>query len=143
MKQYLEIKPKGEGIELAEKLINASRERLELEDLKRRNKYKGKYIKISEKGRLSVEKDKGLSKGEWATLKKRLKPKQKKDRIYSAIGKLKQRFGFKGTAKSKRLTKKSKLALKIPIKKGEKILNQRSKFFKEEYEKEKALLAWD
>lgn len=38
--------------------------------------------------------------------------------------------------------KKSGLKVKLPYKKGEKILSQRSSFFKGEYEKEKALLSW-
>ena len=41
-----------------------------------------------------------------------------------------------------RKTKQKKLAIKLPYKKGEKLLNQRSAFFKEEYAKEEALLSW-
>ena len=78
--------------------------------------------------------------------KKELKPnkmtkKERKEKNTSS-GLRKLKSILSGKAQNKQIFKGSKLAVVLPYRQGEKILGQRSKFFKDEYNKE-ALLAWD
>lgn len=70
---------------------------------------------------------------------KMTKKEKKEKNINSGMKKLKSILS--GKTQNKQIFKSSKLAVVLPYKQGENILGQRSKFFKDEYNKE-ALLAW-
>lgn len=65
------------------------------------------------------------------------------EKVEKIVGKVVKKIGrLSPYGKKKKIFGKSKLTVTLPYKRGEKILNQRSGFFKEEYEKEKTLLSW-